>query len=200
MRLETVNPLNHRADDLALANGRRQARLEDLERASQASERVPHLVGDDGSQLPELGEGFLLAERRLGCLPLRDVRTDGEVLPGLAGVVHERNDGRVHPVVRAVLGPILQLPTPDPAVPNRLPQLAHELLRMMPGVYDPVILAEQLTARVLRDLAELVVDVGDDAAMIGGRDNRSLVERVPHLLEAANRVIRGIQPDLYLHR
>ena len=42
-------------------------------------------------------------------------------------------------------------------------------------------------ARVLRDLAELVVDVGDDPAVVGGRDDRRLVERVAQLVEAAER-------------
>jgi hypothetical protein len=34
------------------------------------------------------------------------------------------------------------------------------------GIDDPVILAEELLTRVPRDLAELVVDVRDDAALI----------------------------------
>ena len=60
---------------------------------------------------------------------------------------------------RSVLGAIAQLAAPDLAVRDRSPQLANELLRVKPRIEDPVILADQLLARVLRDLAELVVDV-----------------------------------------
>ena len=50
-----------------------------------------------------------------------------------------------------------------------------------------MVLAEQLVARVLGDLAELVVDVGDDAAHVGRRDDRRLIERVADLLELVGR-------------
>ena len=39
-----------------------------------------------------------------------------------------------------------------------------------------MILAEQLLARVLRDVAELAVDVGDFAAGVGGGDDCRLIE------------------------
>ena len=51
-----------------------------------------------------------------------------------------------------------------------------------------MILSEELGARVLRDLAELVVDVGDDAALIGRRDDGGLIEGVADLVEAFQRV------------
>ena len=54
---------------------------------------------------------------------------------------------------------------------------------MMAGVDDAMVLPDQLAARVLRDLAKLVVGVGDDAAVIGAGDDRRLVERVAHLLQ-----------------
>ena len=50
------------------------------------------------------------------------------------------------------------------------------------------ILAEQLLARVLRDVAELVVGVGDDAAMIRRRDDRRLVEGVADLVQTLERL------------
>ena len=56
-------------------------------------------------------------------------------------------------------------------------RLADELLRVVAGVDDPVVLADQLLARVPRDLAELVVDVGDAAPDVGGRDDRRVIER-----------------------
>ena len=46
-----------------------------------------------------------------------------------------------------------------------------------------MVLAEQLLARVLGDLAELVVGVVDDAADVRDRDNRRLVEGVAEILE-----------------
>jgi len=59
---------------------------------------------------------------------------------------------------------------------------------MMTGVDDSVILPEQLAAAELRDLAELVVDLRDDAALIGNGDNRGLIERIADLLEPEKRI------------
>jgi hypothetical protein len=44
------------------------------------------------------------------------------------------------------------------------------------GIDDPVVTTEQFLARVLRDLTELVVDVGDPAGNVGGRDDRGMVD------------------------
>jgi hypothetical protein len=52
------------------------------------------------------------------------------------------------------------------------------------GIDDAVIGAEQFLSRVLGDVAELVVDVGDDTAVVGRRDDRRLVERISELIEA----------------
>ena len=59
------------------------------------------------------------------------------------------------------------------------------ILGVVAGVDDAMILAEQLATRVFRNLAELVIHVGDRAALIGGRDDRRLVEGVADLVEAA---------------
>ena len=52
-----------------------------------------------------------------------------------------------------------------------------------------MILPEELLARVLRNLAELVVDVGDRAALVGRRDDRRLIEGLAHLLEPARGIV-----------
>jgi hypothetical protein len=59
--------------------------------------------------------------------------------------------------------------------------------RQMSRVDDAVVLAEELLPGVLRDLAELVVHVGDDPALVGDGDDRGLVERVADLLEEPDR-------------
>ena len=59
---------------------------------------------------------------------------------------------------------------------------------MVAGVHDAVILPEELVSRELRHLAELVVDVGDDAALVGGGDDRRLIERIPELVETPERI------------
>ena len=52
-----------------------------------------------------------------------------------------------------------------------------------------MVLADQLVARVFGDLTELVVDIGDDPALVGDGDDGRLVERLPHLLEAIQRLL-----------
>ena len=42
---------------------------------------------------------------------------------------------------------------------------------MKSGIYDTVILTDQFFAAVLRDITKFVVDVGDQAALIGDRDD-----------------------------
>ena len=96
---------------------------------------------------------------------------------GFPRVVEERHDGRVDPVEVAVLGAVAELAVPDVAVGDRPPELADELLRVIGGVDDPVILPDQLVARIPGDLAELVVDVGDPAGDVGGGDDGRVIER-----------------------
>jgi CheY-like chemotaxis protein len=55
--------------------------------------------------------------------------------------------------------------------------MLHELLRVIPGVDDAVVLAEELIARIARDLTELVVRIGDAAVHVGDRDDRRMIER-----------------------
>src|SRR5205085_9033180 len=151
--------------------------------------RVPRLVEQRG----------LFAYALLGALALGDVVTDGDVLVGLAFGVEERDDGRVNPVDRAVFGAVAHLAAPDAARGNGRPKVVHELIRVVCRVNDAVILSEQLLARVLRDFAELVVDVLDRAALICDGDDGRLVEselEVGQLLErAAQRLLGAVIAD-----
>src|SRR5947209_952854 len=151
--------------------------------------RVPRLVEERG----------LFAYALLGALALGDVVADGDVLVGLAAGVKERDDGRVHPVDRAVLGAVANLAAPDAARGNRRPKISDELLRVVGRVDEAVILSDQLLARVLRDFAELVVDVVDRAALIRDGDDGRLVERElqvgQFLQRAAQRLLGAVIAD-----
>src|SRR5215204_1732180 len=154
---------------------------------------VLQVADDDG--LPRLvEERRLLVYALLGALALGDVVTDGDVLVWLALGVEEGDDGRVHPVERAVLGAVANLPAPDAAGGDSRPEFADELLRVVGRVDDAVVLPDEFFARVLRDFAELVVDVVDAAGLVGDGDDGRLVEReleVGQLLQrAAQRLLR----------
>src|SRR5258708_2626946 len=107
-------------------------------------------LGDPG----ELGHGIRhRAEALLACLPrflgllaLGDVGADGDILAGFALTIEEGDNGGVHPVKSAALRLVLDFTAPDPAMPDRSPKFADELLRVMARVDDPVVLAEQLLA------------------------------------------------------
>jgi hypothetical protein len=53
-------------------------------------------------------------------------------------------------------------------------------------IEDAMVLAEQLGAGILRNLAELVVDVLDAPSDVGRGHNRRLVERVTDVFELAH--------------
>ena len=153
-----------------------------------SDDRVVRVL-DDRRRAPEL---------LLGPLPVRDVGANGQVLVGLPVVAEERHDRRVDPVDAPVLGPVADLASPDASARDRLPELPDELLRVVAGVDDAVVLPEQLLAGVLRDLAELVVDVVDDPALVRPRDDRGLVEGVDDVVElAASRPPRPSSPAGY---
>ena len=105
----------------------RTSRHQHLDSALDARERIAHLVGDDGGHLPDAGESGLLCQAFLGCLASGDVGADGYASIRLPAGVQERHDGRVHPVVMAVLGAIAQFAVPDLTVRDRPPQAADEL-------------------------------------------------------------------------
>ena len=53
----------------------------------------------------------------------------------------------------------------------------------MAGVQDAMVLAQQRLARILGNLAELVVGVPDDALDVRDRDDRRLIQRVSQILQ-----------------
>ena len=100
-------------------------------------------MGDNGRHLAELGQGILIAERRLRPLAVRDVVADRDVLLRVPAFVEKRDDGRVHPVEGSVLGAIADLAAPDLAARNRGVQLLEELHRMQAGIEDPMVLSDK---------------------------------------------------------
>ena len=119
----------------------------------------------------------MLADALLIAFALGDLVANGDVLIRLALFIEERHDGRVHPIDRAVFRAVANLAAPDSPARNRRPEIAYELLRVITGVDDAMVLPEQFCARVAGDLTELVVDVVDHAALIRDGDNRRLIER-----------------------
>ncbi len=186
--VERVEPVDHHLDDLALLRAAGGPRPQHLERGAHAGERVADLVGHDRGNLAQVRQRRLRRELRFRFLAPRDVAPDRQVLPRLAAFVEERDDRRIDPVDRPVLGAVAKLAAPHLPARNRAPQLPDVLLGVITGVDDPVILPEQLLAGVLRDFAELVVDVGDDSALVGRRHDRGLVERVSNLLQPGDGV------------
>ena len=175
--VECVQPRDDLSDDRLVARVGRHPGADHLERSPDAGDRVLHLVRDNRRHLPEPRERFLLLQPLLRSLPLGDLVADRHVLIGLAAFVEERNDRRIHPVDRAVLGAIPNLAAPDASVGDRDPQVPDELFRVICRIDDPVIVAEQLLARVLRDVAELLVGVGDSARRVGDGHDRGLIDR-----------------------
>src|ERR1051326_5547278 len=119
----------------------------------------------------------LLAILLFRALSFRDVAANRNVLIGYSCLVKKRDDGGIDPVVTAILRPVLYLAAPDLTARDRGPKLSDEVFRVVSRIDDAVILAEQFFAGVLRDLTELVVDVVDDAALIGDGDDRGFIER-----------------------
>lgn len=132
---------------------------------------------DDGLQfLVFLGQlrGDTLQLLFIG-FPLGDIGADGDVLARLSRFVEEGKDRGIDPIERAILGAVLDFAVPDLAVGNRGPELTKEPLRMMPGIDDPVVLAQQFFAGVFRNGAELVVYVGEFSRGVGDGDNGVLI-------------------------
>src|SRR5947209_19380189 len=79
-------------------------------------------------------------------LALGDVRADGDILRGLSVGVEKWKNGCGHPIKRAVLGPVPNLPFPNLATGNCRPKILEKLLWMMSRVNDAMVLPEQLLA------------------------------------------------------
>ena len=131
---------------------------------------------DDGV-VRRFDDGRLPGEQFFRLLPGGDVGADGNILARFALLVEERHDGRAHPVIHAVLGLVSDFPLPDPPLRDRRPHIAHELLGMVTGIDDAMVLPQQFPARIFGDRAELVVDVDDFPLRIGDGHNGMLVER-----------------------
>ena len=79
---------------------------------------------------------------------------------------------------------------PDVARGDGPPQVADELLGVIAGVHDPMVLPDKFLSRVPGDLAERVVDVGDAASDVGGRHDGRVIERpleIGELVDAGRR-------------
>ena len=75
-------------------------------------------------------------------LSVGNVGPDCDVLVRLAPGTNERDDGRVHPVPRTILGPILNRAMPDLPVRDGMIHLPEKLFGVVTGVEDTVALAE----------------------------------------------------------
>ncbi len=162
------------------------------------AQHMGEIVGDEDALVDDIEFGIgqaagvggvaqpalALPQRRLafgqgdfGALALGDVGADGDILAGTAPVVEKGHDGRVHPILRAVLGGVADFAPPDAALGDGAPHRAEKVLGMRARIDEAMVLPEQFGARILRDRAELVVRIGDDAALVGDGDDGVLVER-----------------------
>lgn len=91
-----------------------------------------------------------------------------------------------------ITGP--QLAFPDLTSRYGGPQIAYEILGMVTGVDDAMVLTQQLFSRIFRDAAKLIVDVVNDSALISNRHNRRLVERKLNIGELFKRTLQRIVP------
>ncbi len=57
-----------------------------------------------------------------------------------------------------------------------------------------MILAQQFISRVLRDATKCIVDVANDSALIGNRDDRGLVERELDMRQLFLRALKLTRP------
>ncbi|MDB6153320.1 MAG: hypothetical protein JWL90_1773 [Chthoniobacteraceae bacterium] len=130
-----------------------------------------------GKLSEQLLEPQFLRQFFFQALFLCDVSADRHQLPRSGFFARKRDDCGRDPEMGAALRAVFDFAFPDVSRGERPPKSAHEFFRVMARVNDPMILAEQLLPRVLRDLAELIVDVDDPATAVGDRDDGMLVER-----------------------
>ena len=127
-------------------------------------------------------------------LALGDIRTNGDVLLRLSVLTEEGDDGSLHPVKVAILGLVTDFALPDSAAREGLIHRLEEAVRMFAGIYERMILSQQLLAGVTADFAKLVVDVGDFAPHIGSGDNGMLIQSIflqAQLIQCTVRAFRG---------
>src|ERR1039458_6488125 len=109
-------------------------------------------------------------------LALGDIDADGYVLVKLSIRARQSNNRAVDPVEGPILGAVPNLAAPYSALSDGAVHLLEKFLGVVAGVYDAVILAEELFAGVLTDGAELVIDISDAPLHVGHSHNGVLIE------------------------
>jgi hypothetical protein len=112
----------------------------------------------------------------LGSLTLSDIGTDGHILARFTLIAQGRDDGGIHPVDGTVLGAVPDFGVPDLSIGNGVIHLLEELSRVVAGVEDAMILADEFISGILADGAELIVDVSNRALDVGHRHDCVLIE------------------------
>ncbi len=103
-------------------------------------------------------------------------KLNGHILVGLILFIYKGHNHRINPILRSIFGPIFDFPFPTLTAGNGLPQILKEKFGVVPGVDQLMGLADQLFLRILGNLAEAVVDVGNPALSIRRGHNRRLVQ------------------------
>src|SRR6266404_3978408 len=135
------------------------------------------------------GEAFFHSV--FGSLALCDVRTDGNVLPRFAIAAQRRDDGRIHPIDRAIFGPVLNLAVPNLPIRDGVIHLLEKLFRVMTGVENTMILADQFILGILTDGTELLVDISNRALDVGDRYDGVLIESKLLISQLLERSLAG---------
>jgi hypothetical protein len=137
------------------------------------------LAGASGGALdPALG-GAQLRIHRLDDAEDLAVRLD----PHREVAVADRHDHREHPVVAAVLGPVLDVGGHGLVALEVVPQQAERAPRRVEVADDVVRLADQLLARVGADADEDAVARGDDPLAVGRREEELVGPELALVLE-----------------
>ena len=101
-----------------------------------------------------------------------NVKPNGEKLFRFAGFIKHWDNNRIRPVQSAVFCSVHYFSPPDLSGENGVPRTGPELFRMISGVYDAVVLPDQLFPGVLGHSAEILINVNDKAPGIGNRSHR----------------------------
>ncbi len=140
-----------------------------------------HLMTDVGEEsVPHLGRAPRLFLRDLQRLQRPDVignlETDGRIGLGPPILARIRHDGRVDPVQLAVLVAVLDRAPPHPTAGDGPVEVLEERTRVMTGVDQPVVLADQFVAAVAADVDELLIAVQNLAGAVRDGHDRRLVQ------------------------
>ena len=159
-----------------------QVFLQGAQVGGHEADRVVDLMGQPRRQLPQRGQfvlltgqvlRFHLAEHFIGPdFFFGQIEPDRHILAGLPGaLVNQRHDGAVHPIQAPILGAIADHAAPGLACAQRLPKLPKKGRRLGARFEDSVVLADDLRRGVARNVAELLVHIGDVSVQIGlGKD------------------------------